>query len=416
MRIIDRIFGRKPASESRASLENPAVNISDRNVLAMFNINAAVSSIVVTTDLAMTVPAVACAVNFLGGTMAGLPLKVYKKTKTGRDEVKGGLANLLHRAVNPGCSSYEWRKYSYDQELTEGRQYTFIERNTARRITNLWPLDPSLVTPFRRNGVKQYRYVENGQTFTYDAAEIIDIPFMLKRDMISHRSPIKMAERQIAIAVAIDRYGSAFFANGGVPALQMIGQMESPAAVRRASEDVSLAVKQANREGNNVLAMPANHELKPIATDPEKMQMEKAQRFLIEQFARVWNLPPAFLQDLTHGTFSNTEQQDLQFVKHSLRRHVEQGEQEMNLKLFGAGPSNIYVEYNIDGLLRGDFKTRMEGYATAIQNAIKKPNEIRALENSPADPSGNNLMIQGGTVPLGTQPLPAKDGAIEDGE
>jgi len=113
-------------------------------------------------------------------------------------------------------------------------------------------------------------------------------------------------------------------------------------------------------------------------------------------------LPPVFLQDLTHGTFSNTEQQDLHFVKHTVKRWVEQTEAEMNLKLFGRNSAQ-YVEFNVDGLLRGDFKTRMEAHATSIQNGIRTPNEVRDIENLPPMDEGDNLMIQGATVPIAAQ-------------
>jgi HK97 family phage portal protein len=131
--------------------------------------------------------------------------------------------------------------------------------------------------------------------------------------------------------------------------------------------------------------------------------MVDLQRFQIEEVARIFSLPPVFLQDLTHGTFSNTEQQDLHLVKHTVRRWITQIEQEMNLKLFGRDNNDLYVEFNLDGLLRGDFSSRMAGYATGIQNGILKPNEARASENRPSADNGDDLLIQGATVPLGSQ-------------
>jgi HK97 family phage portal protein len=132
------------------------------------------------------------------------------------------------------------------------------------------------------------------------------------------------------------------------------------------------------------------------------MQLLELQRFCVEQIARIYSLPPVFLQDLSRGTFSNTEQQDLHFVKHTIKRWVEQVEAEMNLKLFGRN-ARQYVEFNVDGLLRGDFKTRMEAHATSIQNGIRTPNEVRDLENMEPMPAGDDLMIQGATVPIRTQ-------------
>ena len=113
---------------------------------------------------------------------------------------------------------------------------------------------------------------------------------------------------------------------------------------------------------------------------------------------------PIFLQDLTHGTLSNTEQQDLHFVKHTLSQWIKAWEQECNLKLFGPRNRARFVEFNVDGLLRGDFRTRMEGYAKAIQNAINTPDEVRAMENWPRKGGdADKLHIQGATVPLGDQ-------------
>lgn len=118
--------------------------------------------------------------------------------------------------------------------------------------------------------------------------------------------------------------------------------------------------------------------------------------------ARICSLPPVFPQDLSDGTYSNTEQQDLHFVKHTLRRWIEQSEQEMNLKLFGRD-IDFEVRFNVDSLLRGNLKTRMEADATAIQNGIKTPNEVREKEGMEPLPAGNDLMIQSATVPIESQ-------------
>ena len=156
------------------------------------------------------------------------------------------------------------------------------------------------------------------------------------------------------------------------------------------------------REGRPVMALPAGHELRSVGFSPEQMQLLELQQFCIEQIARIYSLPPVFLQDLSDGTYSNTEQQDLHFVKHTLRRWIEQSEQEMNLKLFGRD-SDFEVRFNVDSLLRGDLKTRMEAHATAIQNGIKTPNEVREKEGMEPLPGGDDLMIQGATVPIESQ-------------
>lgn len=396
------LFDRFRKAETR-NLENPTAPVSASDFLQVMGWGDlfASSGVTVNVDTALGVPAVWSAVNFIAGTIAGLPLQVYRKTDQGRERVKGEIADILHHVVNDGMSSFEWRKYSFEQVLTGGRSITYIERNNSGAVVNLWPLDPTKVrVEMRNDGRKTYRTSSR----VYEASEIIDVPFMLKSNMFEHRGPIGSNKDAIGMAIAASRYGSKAFQSGGIPPAVLQGPFQSGAAASRASEDVANTTLKLAKEGRPIMALPLGHELKSIGLSPENMQLIELQRFSIEQIARIYSLPPVFLQDLTHGTFSNTEQQDLHFVKHTIKRWVEQFEQEMNLKLFGRR-SEFYVEFNVDGLLRGDLKTRMEAHATSIQNGIRTPNEVREIENMPAKENADDLLIQGATVPLGSQTI-----------
>lgn len=407
MGIFDR-FRR----EQRASPEDPRVPISSPQILQFFGLDehGSAAGESVTIESALGVPAVWAAVNFISGTMAGLPLHLMRRTRSGTVRATGKLATILHDAVNDEVTSFAWRKGAFDQVLTGGRHVTFIERNQAGAVLNLWPLDPSKLTVKMDGPRRVYDYQDGGRRVRYAAADVIDLWFQLKPDGLTHRSPIFTNKDVIGQAQAATKYGSKFFQSGGVPPFAITGPFQSPGAIQRSADDLAQAVAKAAKEQRLALSLPAGHEIKPIGVDPEKSQLVELQRFVIEQVARIYSLPPTFLQDLTHGTFSNTEQQDLHFVKHTLKRWVEQFEQELNLKLFGRASTRQFVKVNVDGLLRGDFKTRMEGYAQAIQNGIMKPNEARELENRPADAQGDRLMIQGATVPLGSQPQPGAEG------
>jgi HK97 family phage portal protein len=153
--------------------------------------------------------------------------------------------------------------------------------------------------------------------------------------------------------------------------------------------------------------------LVPIGANPEDAQMIETQKFMVQQIARIYSLPPVFLQDLSTGTFSNTEQQDLHFVKHTVKRWIEQIEQEINLKLYGWQANGVFVQFDLDGLLRGDFKTRMDGLASGVQNGLLTPNEGRREQNLPPKAGGDELLIQGATVPLNghTSPTGVKPNA-----
>ena len=402
--------------EERATpIPNGSVPVSSENFfeqMVMFGGQSA-SGVVVNTDSALGVPAIWSAVNFLAGTLAGLPLNVYRRSGANRTKVGGPLATLLHDAVNEETSSFDWRKQMFESVFTTGRAFTFIERTPSGNITNFWLLDPSGVTVKRQAGRTLYEYKDDDLSATYKASEIIDIPFMLKPDGLGHRGPIATNKDVIGLGIAATNYGSRFFQNGGVPPFVVTGGFQSGAAMKRAADDLEDAVKKAAKEDRQALTLPTGLEIKPIGSDPEKSQLVELQRFMIEQIARIYSMPPTFLQDLTHGTFSNTEQQDLHFVKHTIKRWVEQFEQELNLKIFGRSRVNRFAELNMDGLLRGDFKSRMDGYATGIQNAILKPNEARRRENLPDEPDGDTLLVQGATVPIANQMKLPLDGEQE---
>jgi HK97 family phage portal protein len=385
------------------NLENPTSPVSASDFLQTmgWGDTTAASGVSVTIDGALGVPAVWAAVNFLSGTIAGLPLQVYRRTESGRERVSGGVSAVLNENANDDMSSFEWLKYTFEQVFTGGRGVTYIERNASGAIINLIPFDPSKVRVDRAgDGRKRYRFANR----VYEASEIIDLPFMLKSNGTDVRGPVMTNKDAIGMAIAASRYGAKAFQSGGVPPAVLTGPFQSAAGAVRASDDVAKTMAKLGAEGRSVMALPLGHELKPIGFNPEQMQLIELQRFSIEQIARIYSLPPVFLQDLTHGTFSNTEQQDLHFVKHTVKRWVEQAEAEINLKLFGRN-SDLYAEFNVDGLLRGDFKTRMEAHATSIQNGIRTPNEVRDIENLAPHPEGVNLMIQGATVPMGSQPV-----------
>lgn len=391
-------FTRRPAPQSET--RNVQVPQSSPEILAIFGMTATE----VTDNDILGLPAVMAARTFLAGSIAGLPLHVYQRRADGQKErVKATRANpvvsVLHDAVNDGLTSFQWRFDMLSSGvLTDGRDVTYIERDAQGRVVNLFPL-PGATVRRLEDGRLQYEHSAGGKTRVYGEAEVIDVTFMRQRDRLAAVSPIRQCRTALAKAAAANGFGAKLFENGGLPPFALEGPFDSKEAATRAGQDVEQAAKKAAEDGRKVLAIPMGHTLKPLGSKPEDMQMVEVLRFMVEEVARVYSLPPVFLQDLTHGTFSNTEQQDLHFVKHTLKRWIEQLEQELTLKLFGRGSSR-FVEFNLDGLLRGDFTTRMDGWATAIQNGVRTPNEAREKENLPPMDGGDKLYIQGATVPL----------------
>ncbi|MEY9629868.1 phage portal protein [Sinorhizobium fredii] len=390
-------FRQKNAPESRSSPENVSVPVSAENFLAYFGVQSG-NLPNVTIDSALNVPAVWAAVAFLSRTLAALPRHAYRDTKDGAKRVGGKLETVVNVAPNDALGSFAFWQWFWQQVFTGGRGLAYIER-TPQGIDSLWPMDPAKTT-IKRVGLK-VKYEFDGKT--YDAADVIDVAFMRRSCGLRHYGPINMASKAIQLALAMNDYGSNFFSGGGVPPLALVGPLPQGAdALKRAHEDIKRAIGAAKSSSSQIFPIPPGNELKPVGMDPAKGQMVEARRFQVEEIARTYQLPPVFLQDLTHGTMANTEQQNLMLVQHLVGQWAKALEDEMNLKFFGRGGGSRYISHVLDGLMRGDFLSRMDGLAKAVQNALLTPNEARALENREAKPHGDDLFLQGATAPLGT--------------
>lgn len=407
-------FSRGPTEQR--SLENPAIPLSSNSeellqLLGVMNGNKELPH--VTIESALEVPAVFDAVGFLSRTLASLPLHAYRSTSGETKRADGDLQMLLNEAPNPEWSSYDWRKYMWQQVFTGGRGVTWIER-AGSKVLGLWPMDPTRTSVRRQSGRKIYRFNDK----EYPAADVIDVTFMLKPNQLDAYGPIYKGRKAIGLAIAMADFAGTFFAGGGVPPLALEGPMpQGVEAFKRAQSDIQRAIDMAKKAGTPFFGMPPGHALKQIGFDPAKGQMTEARLFQLQEIGRLYGLPPVFLQDLSTGTLSNSEQQDLHLVKHNIGQHAKGFEDELNLKLFGQRRRSQQVKHNLDGLQRGDFKSRTEGLARAIQTAQITPNEARALENRPQLPEGDKLYIQGATVPLGSQPVlptPKNDGETGD--
>ncbi|KKX33983.1 phage portal protein [Rhizobium sp. LC145] len=416
MAIKDWLF-RPNATESRASIENPTVPVSAENFMAFFGVQQA-SLPRVTIDAALTVPAVLAAVAFMSRTLAALPRHAYRDSKDGAKRVGGKLQTVVNCSPNETMGSFAFWQWFWQQVFTGGRGLAYIER-TPQGVDSLWPMDPAK-TVIKRVG---FRVVYQFDGRDYPAEDVVDVPFMLHSDGLKHYGPIQRATKAIQLAIAMNDYGSNFFAGGGVPPLSLEGPLPANAdAMKRATADVMRSVEGAKNASEPVFAIPAGYKLQPVGLDPAKGQMVEARRFQVEEIARAWQLPPVFLQDLSRATFSNAEQQDLHLVKHLIGQWAKALEDELNLKFFGRNNNGRWIEHSLDGLMRGDFKSRIDGLARAIQTAQITPNEARALENRPSMENGDELLIQGATVPLGQQPqdgrtpAPANDNQEDEAE
>ena len=212
-------------------------------------------------------------------------------------------------------------------------------------------------------------------------------------------SPIELNKTAIGLTIACDRYGSSFFSNGAMPGgvLSFPGTVKDPDRVRE-----SWAKGFSGKNANKVAVLEEGVKYEAISTDPEKAQFLDTRKFQISEIARIFRVPPHMIGDLQYSSFSNIEQQSLEFVKYTLEPWLVRIEQAIKRCLLRASEkSKYYAKFNVDGLLRGDYASRMNGYAIGIQNGYLSPNDVRRLENMnliPAELGGDRNLVNGNMI------------------
>ena len=391
--------------ETRLNIESPSTPLSAANLETALGGGG---DYLITEEKALSIPAVWAAVDFLSSSLAGLPLKVFTRGADGeRVEQMGVFHRMLNRAPNPAQSAYDWRKYFWERVLLHGRCYTIIRRTGGGNPAELWTPDPVGMQVEREEGKIKYTLydeeVGKGAGMEVDPADVIDVAWIMRGDGVRHYSPLHRLGKTLKQGIGAIEYGARFFQNGGMAHFALTGPMTTQGGLDRAIADMTAALQNMAAKGGQVIALPVGHELTPISSTPEQTQMIEAQRFTVEQVARAFGMPPTMLQDWRRSTYANMEQGDVHVVKHTLSKWARRFEQQINLKLFGANSERRYVEHSMAGVMRGDLKSRAEALARQIQTGQLTPNEARALENREAMDGGDDLLIQGATVPLKDQ-------------
>ena len=294
--------------------------------------------------------------------------------------------------------------------LLWGNAYAQIIRNGKGEVIALYPLMPNKMTVDRdENGQLFYTYTRSneeaptmeGSTVKLKPSDVLHIPGLGFDGLVGY-SPIAMAKNAIGMAIACEEYGAKFFANGAAPSgvLEHPGVIKDPAKVRESWNSTFGGSGNAGK----VAVLEEGMKYTPISISPEQAQFLETRKFQINEIARIFRVPPHMVGDLEKSSFSNIEQQSLEFVKYTLDPWVIRWEQSLSRSLLSNGDKKTYFfKFNVEGLLRGDYASRMTGYATARQNGWMSANDIRELENLdriPAEQGGDLYLINGNMLPL----------------
>ena len=366
----------------------------------------------VTERSAMQMTAVYSCVRILAEAVAGLPLHLYRYTKDGGKEkaINHPLYLLLHDEPNPEMSSFVFRETLMTHLLLWGNAYAQIIRNGKNEVIALYPLMPNKMSVDRdENGQLYYTYyrgpdeaIKNKEfAVTLQTTDVLHIPGLGFDGLVGY-SPIAMAKNAIGMAIACEEYGAKFFANGAAPGgvLEHPGTIKDPQRVRESWQSTFGGSGNANK----IAVLEEGMKYTPIGISPEQAQFLETRKFQINEIARIFRVPPHMVGDLEKSSFSNIEQQSLEFVKYTLDPWVIRWEQSIMRALLSADEkSEYFVKFNLEGLLRGDYQSRMNGYAIGRQNGWMSANDIRELENLdriPAEEGGDLYLINGNMLPL----------------
>ena len=323
-------------------------------------------------------------------------------------------------------TSFIFRETLMTHLLLWGNAYAQVIRNGRGEVIALYPLMPDRMTVDRdEQGRLYYEYrvssedapINETGSVRLAPADVLHIPGLGFDGLVGY-SPIAMAKNAIGLAIATEEYGSKFFANGAAPSgvLEHPGTLKDPARIRESWQ----ATFGGSTNAGRVAVLEEGMKYAPISIAPEQAQFLETRKFQINEIARIFRVPPHMIGDLEKSSFNNIEQQSLEFVKYTLDPWVSRWEQAIVRTLLTADEKKrYYVKFNVDGLLRGDYKSRMEGYNIGRQGGWMSANDIRALENLdliPDEEGGNLYLVNGNMLPLKNAGAAYNKGKEEDSD
>lgn len=386
------------------SKRESAVQKSSKTWLTDLFGNMSSTDIIVTENNAMQVSAVFACVRIIAETVASLPLNVYERQADG-GKVRAPthpLYAVLHSVGNDEMTAFGVRELLQTHLCLYGNGFAEIEYDAAGRIRGLWPIRPDRVTPFRtEDGPIAYKVVlPNGQQIILPKDRIFSI-VGFGGDGIKGASVLQMARESIALSIATEKYGAKFFGNGARPG----GVLEHPATMSQDAQDRLRGSWNEMHSGldraHRIAILEEGMTYKSIGLPPEDSQFLQTRKFQIGEIARIFRVPPHMIGDLERATFSNIEHQSIEFVVHCIRPWLVRWEQSIQQQLFTErDKSRYFAEFNVDGLLRGDIKSRYEAYAIGRQNGWLSANMILKMENmDPIGAEGDIYLVPLNMVP-----------------
>lgn len=345
-------------------------------------------------------------VRVLAEGVGALPFHVYKtRPGGGKDKAETHpVYELLHDRPNSEMTSQSWRESQTGQLATSGNCYSALHVNRRGQVDDIYPIPWNECLPKRNltTGDIEYQVAGDG---VYPADRIFHVPGFGFDGLLGY-SPIRMAAEAVGMGMAASEFTNHFYKNG----MNIGGVLEHPNAL---SDEAYKRLQEWMNEkgvglGNSWKPMILEEGMKfsriPMPfVDAQFIETRKLNR---DEICGLFRVPPHMIANLERSTNNNIEHQGIEFVMHTLMPYLTRFEQTANWKLFTKREreAGYYVKFNVDGLLRGDYKSRQEGLAIQRQNGAINADEWRELEdrNPIEDGSGKIYIVNSAAQPLDT--------------
>ncbi len=339
----------------------------------------------VSPETAMRVSAVYACVKILAETIATLPLVVYERTGDGgkRKATEHWLYGLLHDEPNEAQTAFEFKEMMEGHLALRGNAYAEIEGQFAGRATQLIPLHPDRVRVEKtKAGVIRYEVsdIRAGSRRIVERNNMLHIKG-LSSDGIKGLSPIQQAAEAVGLSMAAEEFGAAFFGSGASAGnvLEHPGKLSDKA--RNNMRDSLREQHVGTANAFKTLILEENMKWQQLGIKPNEGQFIETRKFQVSDIARIFRIPPHLIGDLEKSTFNNIEQQSLEFVIYTMLPWFARWEQAITRALLVQERDKYFVEFMVDGLLRGNIKDRYIAYTRGIQWGFISRNEVREKEN-----------------------------------
>jgi len=378
-------------------------NPKDKTIAKYFGGTPSSTGVSVSETSALNYSAVWAALQLVGGDVASQPLKLYRRLRDGGKEAYEShqLYRILHDSPNPEMTSYTFRETLQVHTMSWGNGFAEIERDGAGRPRYLWPITPDRVTVEREGGLLAYRVENSGRSPTYlDPMNMLHIPGLGYDGTVGY-GVIAKARESIGLGIAAERFGGTFYGNGSTFGGVFSTEKSLKEDQRKNFRDSINARHKGVDKANQFLLVEDGMTFTKLGIPPDDAQFLETRQFQVTEIARWFGVPPHKIGDLARATFSNIEQQNIEYYQNTLIHWLVRWEQQLMLKLISPLERNQqFIEFVTDGILRGDSAGRAALESAEFNIGGVTPNEVRGLSNRNPVEGGDRAFVQLNMVPL----------------